>query len=325
MDFLTSTLRITSVILTSVLGLASMMYDFKDATGGITRAGRRLLAGLIGSSVISISSTGLEQYQQEREGAAALKRAMLTIENSNRLLAEVNRSLHPLESVASSLVVELVDQGGATEVQRFKQQLNSFLSAHPTAQGEVKSMPGVFINRNGGKTKVSVFDKAKGLFPGPSTYPAIHVACTEAVLTLWLRRPQGPKPMNFEIRPPGFLCSASNYDLRIDFEKQSSPCWLTYEVNTNKLIASFDFDMVPKQQWENHGVYVSTLDLPRSAGIMFLNIYYYFQPTINFTPRVIKLTFSGEDFWIEKKDALLENRGAFRFIRTTLKKPGLQQ
>ena len=250
-----------------------------------------------------------------------VKRAMTTIENSNRLLKEVNRSLHPLESVSSAVVVELTDQGGATEVKRLKQQLRAFLAAHLPAHKPEQSTPGVFIGTNVGKHPViNVTDKAKNLYPNPLSYPALHAACTAPVLTVWLCQPRDSKEMVFKLLRPSFLCVASNSDLRMDFEAMISATSLTYEQDTDQLVAEIDFAVVPKHDWENNGLYASVLDIPNSSCLAFLNLYTYPQPAINYNLRVIKLSFSGENFWIEKPKVLVKDDGAFRFISTTLVK-----
>jgi hypothetical protein len=311
------------VVLTSVLGLTSMLYDFKDASGRITRAGGNLLAGLIGSSVISISSTGLEQYKQDQEEAAALKRAMITIENSNRLLKEVNRGLHPLESASSSVVAVLLDQNGGTEVRRYKQQLRAFVAAHPKARNADKSLPGVYINRDARQPRIDVMQEARSLYPGAAAYPALHAALGEVVLTLWLQRAGNAKKMAFEMRPPSFLYAASAHDLRIDLETAAGPPWLTYDLQTDQLRINYEFAAVARQGWDSNGQLASTLDMPGSECLLFLNMYAYPRPTVTYAPRVIRLAFSGQDFWIEEPDAAKEDDQGFRVIRTTMKQAGL--
>jgi hypothetical protein len=62
-DALVGALRVAGATITGVLGAAGLVLNFKDEGGVLTRAGKFVLGGIIGSAIVAIAASGAEIYK----------------------------------------------------------------------------------------------------------------------------------------------------------------------------------------------------------------------------------------------------------------------
>lgn len=99
-DIALAVLKITSVLITAILGVAGLLANYRDRYGKLTRAGVAVLSGMLISAAVGVITTTIESYNVKTASAQQAAR-------TEALLRELKRSVLPITQLGMSYYLEV--------------------------------------------------------------------------------------------------------------------------------------------------------------------------------------------------------------------------
>src|SRR5262249_10210427 len=107
-------LKFLGIVSSAAFGIIGLLHNFKDENGLVTRWGRISLIGIVVSALIAGSTEAINLMKTRRESQAEakrreeiLRRIDATTQQSEQVLREVSRGVHPIEGLRVSFDAEL--------------------------------------------------------------------------------------------------------------------------------------------------------------------------------------------------------------------------
>ncbi len=104
-------LKIFSVIVTTALGIMSLLYNFKGEDGAVTKVGKLIIWVMLSAFILSVITTIVESNDSKNEAQEQLER-------TTRVLHEFNRTQSPITKVELTYWLHLPDDNN--EVKEYK-------------------------------------------------------------------------------------------------------------------------------------------------------------------------------------------------------------
>ncbi|RAK69386.1 hypothetical protein [Hymenobacter edaphi] len=311
-------LQLLATLITTLLGLAGMLYDFHiPDTKRLTPVGRKVLTGFVVSSVVSVVASGLDFYKKQQADQEAYAQTVRSIRSTDRLLRDINRTLHPLETVEGRLNVNLLDRPGRREVRDLKARLRQYAARPGSPSGEVAKNVFVEATPRGRLVRVN---PGAAEYPTARTAPALHHALTGYSMGVSIFRPDNLKSRTFQVLADSSIIEfgAPDLSLLLEPESREQPL-LMYWPETDELQVELDFKVSEKADWGTNGKLASTLDLPGMHLQLNPDIYNSRARTLAYQLQAVQLSFSGETYWLKPSQVQTGRVGTFTYHRAVLK------
>lgn len=114
-------LKISSIIITTSLGILSLFFNFKSDEGNITKGGKLILVTILFSSFISVITTIIEANESKNEAQEQLAR-------TSQVLHEFNRTQTPITQLKITYWLELPKSN--IEVQNYIASLDKYITTN---------------------------------------------------------------------------------------------------------------------------------------------------------------------------------------------------
>lgn len=139
-----SILRLLGIVLSGIFGVLGLLTEFKDKdTGNVTRWGRIALAGIGLSTIIALAAGVLEARKAASDAREAERQTRLQLEHSNKILADLRRTLDPLTNIRVSY--ELKFPLNSVQFARYRRRLERGLKALLATPSQSRTRQGVVI------------------------------------------------------------------------------------------------------------------------------------------------------------------------------------
>jgi hypothetical protein len=147
LDAAIALLKVLSAAVAGVLGVAGVLFSYKDTDGKLTKWGLTVLSGIVLSSIIGVIASFAESAKARSESSEQAAR-------TERILNELNRNLQPITTARAFYFVTF--PANHPDVQRYVSKLTAYIEAH---QKEFDA--GQRHLRN-----LTTFPRAKGMWTG---------------------------------------------------------------------------------------------------------------------------------------------------------------
>lgn len=140
-DSLIGALKVVGATITGVLGVAGLIFDFKDDGGKLTRAGRSVLTGIIASALVAAAASSVETYKAKSENARQLAR-------TEQLLHELSRAIQPISKLEAGYWVEV--RSGNPTIEAYLKRVDSEI------ESRIEQLRNIEIGKDTGLNAISV-------------------------------------------------------------------------------------------------------------------------------------------------------------------------
>ncbi len=108
LDTLLIVTKVLGSLFAGAFGILGLLTDYRDKrTHAITKWGRRVLFGIVISTIVAVASQAIETVLNKIDAKDANTRLARQVEVSNATLREVERSIFPLKDLTISYAVEI--------------------------------------------------------------------------------------------------------------------------------------------------------------------------------------------------------------------------
>ena len=91
LDFVLPALGVLALVGTTAAAVFNVLYDYKDASGRVNRAGRMVVAMTLVAGVIGCAATGLDGLRKHQESVETTAKAL-------KVIGELQRNMNPLQA-----------------------------------------------------------------------------------------------------------------------------------------------------------------------------------------------------------------------------------
>lgn len=279
MNVLVYSLQIISIALAAILGIASTFFNLKNSEGKITAIGRGVILGIIISSIITLFISINDKLEQEEQEKIIIENSIATIHKTDSILYQINRNIHSLRKVDVEITSNLyeVGKGDLTKYLNDYDYILSDIEAEyrfMSRRSFSKIYNGISIERKGGYNFICIYPQSN-LYPNVEKYPDLYRSLTQCHLQLSFSKQKRNLSDVYVKDGSGnpYLYVITEGDLNIDFDKpEKKGAVLMYLVKTGEIAARFMFRSNEEQLWDGDGEIISSLDLPGSHLIAYLDL-----------------------------------------------------
>jgi len=265
-------LKFLSIGLTGVFGVMALLVQYKDANGNITRWGRIALIGVLGSTGVAATTTGLELLKGAAQAARTAKQTLEQTQKTARIIDDINRSLHPLKDIEFSFWANVSLQNDELQGYRLRvlREIDAFVENYK--KGQKRSPDGVYasISDNNGLPKRVHIPVDSSLFPSRTNEPTAYYLLRYLDYGFAIYR----KPIASETftKSPTEVQAGQDPDLEIPIdtsEQNRFGLGLEYDLESKAYEVRASSIKSDPRYWSSNGSIVSTLDLAGAQIFIF--------------------------------------------------------
>lgn len=168
--------KLVGLALTVVFGIVGVTHQSTDEKNGLTKWGRLVVVGIVVSAFVSAMAEILTLVKEQESAQITAQKTLDEVRRSQRILSDVERSLHPIKDLEVSFEIEIPDH---PELAEYRKRLRAEIpllfqaeKADPLAILKWNAFTGV--TGVGNTPEVIVIRPQSRLLPNSS--PAEHVA-----------------------------------------------------------------------------------------------------------------------------------------------------
>lgn len=257
LDAILAALNSLGALLSGMLGVAGLIWNFRSPDGRFTRAGVAMLCGIAVSSASAVVASVVSVYKAQTETVEQLAR-------NEALLFQVSRAIQPITKMDIRARFEIIPRteflkGYVAELERNAQPLWPQLSRLPS-EIDVPGLYTVSSDADGEVTQVE-FDEHYGLWP-KGRYETIGLAAKYLSLDTYVFRKPFKVAAQVDFQQADFRAFnlATHENGRLRWDRKARKLYI---------IAEYSLD---RKWWDMNGAVTSIADLAGSQIIFSANV-----------------------------------------------------